>query len=89
MDDAHFSMVKACEKLEVACNLFENGYYGDAVSRAYYAMFFAARALLSKRNIYPKTHRGLISQFGLEFVKSGEFNQDVFDLLTRAQEDRE
>lgn len=82
-------MENAHHKLEVAKNLWGNGFYGDAVSRAYYAMFFAARALLAKKNIYQKTHRGLISQFGLEFVKTGEFDNKVFDLLNRAQEDRE
>ncbi|BDZ70603.1 HEPN domain-containing protein [Methanobacterium petrolearium] len=89
MDDAEILMSNAYKKLEVAKNLFSNGYYGDAVSRSYYAMFFAAKALLSKRSNYPRTHRGLISQFGREFVKTGEFNHKVFNILTRAQEDRE
>ena len=31
----------------------------------------------------------LISQFGLEFVKKNEFKKELFDLLARAQEDRE
>ncbi|MEL7672038.1 HEPN domain-containing protein [Methanobacterium sp.] len=77
------------EKLLAAKTLFENGFYGDAVSRAYYAMFFVTKALLSKKDSYPRTHRGLISQFGLLFVKKGEFKKELFDLLTRAQEDRE
>ena len=77
------------EKLLAAKTLFENGFYGDAVSRAYYAMSFATRALLSKKDSYPMTHRDLISQFGLLFVKEGEFKKELFDLLTRAQEDRE
>ena len=89
MDEKKILMENAYEKLEAAKILFENGFYADAVSRAYYAMFFAARALLSKRNIYPKTHRGLISQFALEFVKTGDFRKEIFDLFTRAQEDRE
>lgn len=77
------------EKLKAAKTLFENGFYSDAISRAYYAMFFGSRALLSQKDIYPRTHRGLISQFGLEFVKKGNFKKELFDLLTRAQEDRE
>lgn len=82
-------MERAHEKLEVAKSLFGTGFYSDAVSRAYYAMFYAARALLSAKNIYPKTHRGVISQFGLKFVKEGEFEKEIFDLFARAQEDRE
>lgn len=89
MDESEILIKNAYEKLEAAETLFENKFYGDAVSRAYYAMFFAAKALLSERDIYPRTHRGLISQFGLELVKNGEFKKELFDLLTRAQEDRE
>ncbi|PAV05434.1 HEPN domain-containing protein [Methanobacterium bryantii] len=48
-----------------------------------------ARALLSKKDSYPRTYRGLISQFGLLFVKEEKFKKELFDLLTRAQEDRE
>jgi uncharacterized protein (UPF0332 family) len=89
LDEKRILIENAHEKLEAAKNLFENGFYNDSVSRSYYAMFFAAKALLFEKNIHPKTHRGLISQFGLEFVKKNEFKKELFDLLARAQEDRE
>lgn len=89
MDEKQILMERAHEKLKVATSLFVTGFYSDAVSRAYYAMFYAARALLSEKNIYPKTHRGVISQFGLKFVKEGEYEKEIFDLFARAQEDRE
>jgi len=82
-------MERAHEKLEVAKRLLEEDFYADAVSRAYYAMFYAARALLAGRDVYPKTHRGVISQFGLIFVKTGQFEREIFDFFVRAQEDRE
>jgi len=62
---------KAHEKLKAAEILLGNGFYEDAISRAYYAMFYAARALLSTKNIYPKIHRGTVQKFGLEFVSKG------------------
>jgi uncharacterized protein (UPF0332 family) len=68
-DDA--LMKEAWERLEAAEYLFKGGYYKDSVSRSYYSMFFAARALLSLNNVYPKTHKGVISSFGLEYVKDG------------------
>lgn len=89
MDEKQILIENAHEKLEAAKNLFENGFFNDSVSRAYYAMFFAAKALLFENDIHPKTHRGLISQFGLEFVKKNKFKKELFDLLARAQEDRE
>ena len=74
MDEIRALLEKAGNRLEVAISLFENGYYGDAVSRAYYCMFFAAKALLLAKNISVKTHRGLIRKFGLEFV-----NKDLIE----------
>jgi len=37
-------MKKAEEKLRAAEYLLDGGYYSDAISRAYYAMYFPARA---------------------------------------------
>ena len=47
---------EAFEKLHSAEYLFDGHFYKDSVSRAYYAMLHAAKALLSLRAIYPKTH---------------------------------
>jgi len=89
LDEKQALMARAHEKLEVAKRLLAEDFYADAVSRAYYAMFYAARALLAERDVYPKTHRGVISQFGLLFVKPGQFEREIFDFFVRAQEDRE
>lgn len=77
------------EKLEAAEYLLKGGFYNDAASRAYYSMFYAARALLSLKEIYPKAHKGVISKFGLEFVKKG-FVEDIYGrALTHAKDRRE
>lgn len=69
MSDRDIALAR--ETLGAAEYLMRGRYYNDAVSRAYYAMFYAARALLASRDIHPKGHKGLILQFGLEFVKTG------------------
>jgi len=77
------------EKLEAAEYLLEGGFCNDAVSRAYYSMFYSARALLSLKEIYPKAHKGVISKFGLEFVKKG-FVEDAYGrALSHAKDRRE
>jgi uncharacterized protein (UPF0332 family) len=48
--------------------LFENRGLRNVVSRAYYAMSHAARALLLTENIPLRTHRGLTSE---EYSKLG------------------
>jgi uncharacterized protein (UPF0332 family) len=53
---------RAASKLSAANVLLKDGYYDDAVSRAYYSMHFAARTLLLTKDITPKTHKGLIAK---------------------------
>ncbi len=59
MDEIELLIEKAEHKLNSATILFERGIYDDAISRAYYSMFYAAKALLSLKEEYPRTHRGV------------------------------
>jgi uncharacterized protein (UPF0332 family) len=72
--------------LEAALLLINNEYYPEAVSRAYYAMFFAATALLHSEGITVSKHSAVISQIGQHFAKTGKIDAqlhraliDVFD----------
>ena len=62
-EEAEIEMLikKAKRRLDAAHHLLREGFYEDAVSRAYYSMYFAAKALLLKRDITVKTHKGLQS----------------------------
>lgn len=82
-------LVLAAETLAAAEYLLKGGYYNDAVSRAYYAMFYASRALLASRNLHPKGHKGLVLQFGLELVKRGFIEETYGRALSHAKERRE
>jgi len=68
-EEAEIEMLirKAKRRLDAAHHLLGEGFYEDAVSRAYYSMYFAAKALLLKRDITVKIHKGLLSKFGLEY----------------------
>ena len=48
-----------------------DGYYADAVSRAYYAILHAARAVLQLHGVTAESHTGVRSMFGLHIVKTG------------------
>ncbi len=89
MDESDRLMETAFEKFEAAKTLLKSGYYADAISRAYYAMFYASKALLSTKDIHPKTHRGVISQVWEHFVKKGLLDRELTKALTAAREDRE
>ncbi|MDO9045568.1 MAG: HEPN domain-containing protein [Methanobacteriaceae archaeon] len=77
------------EKLNAAKYLFNGEFYNDAVSRAYYSMFYSAKALLSVKEIYPKAHKGVIAKFGLEFVKKGFIEDTYGRALSHAKDRRE
>ena len=89
MDEIDLLIEKAESKLNSAKILFEKEIYDDAVSRAYYCMYYAAKALLSLKDKHPRTHRGVLSQFGLEFVKTGVIEEYYAKAITTAQERRE
>jgi len=87
MAKAHLE--KASERLRVAEKLFHDGEYEDTISRAYYAMYHAARAALSTVNIFPKTHEGVVSEFGRRFVLTGIFPKELGKNLADAKAARE
>ena len=86
LDRIQYHLDEAEERLGSAMLLLEKGYYKDAVSRAYYCMYNAARALLLTMDISPKTHKGLISKFGQEFMKEA---RDYATILSKAEDLRE
>ena len=80
---------KAEQALKAAQNLLADGLYDDAVSRAYYAVFHGARAALKIKGVETTSHKGLISQFALHLVKTGEVEEEYGDILRQTKEDRE
>ena len=87
MVKAHLN--KALERLKVAERLFSEGYYEDAVSRAYYAMYHAAKAALAVVNVFPTTHEGVVAEFGRRLVLSGDFPKELGKSLADAKAARE
>ena len=81
---AKASLERAEKALKSAKLLQENGELEDAASRAYYAMFHAARAILFNKGISAKTHRGTISIFGEKIVKQGILSEEYADMLRKA-----
>ena len=85
-DEVNRLLSQADLRLDAARHLLKEGFYDDAVSRAYYSMFFATSALFLARNIQVKTHRGLIARFGKEFVEIGLIERHFGRILRIAEE---
>jgi len=74
---------RAHKRLDAVRYLQEGKFFDDAVSRAYYAMAHATEAVLLEYDVAPKTHKGLQTQFGKQFVQAGTFPPEMGRNLRR------
>ncbi len=81
---AKYRLEKAKTKLAAAHILLEQALFEDSLSRSYYAMFTAARALLSIEGFDSRKHSGIISLFNQHFVKSGIVDKRLGRILMSA-----
>lgn len=80
---------KARKKFHSAEKIFEDELYEDAISRAYYAMFHATKALLLTKHIEVNTHSGAVAMLSLHFIKSGILDSAFGKMLSYAKDLRE
>lgn len=60
-----------------------------ALSAAYYAMLYGARAALSERDSAAKTHRGTWHEFRSAFVEDGTIDAELAAEVQKIQPERE
>jgi uncharacterized protein (UPF0332 family) len=81
-------ITKAIDSVRAAELLAGEGYYGFAVSRAYYAMFYIAEAMLLEHGLRFTSHAGVISAFGQRFSKTQRVPSEFHQYLLAAQDGR-
>ena len=79
----------ADEELNVADALLRTGFVRVALTRAYFAVFHAARARLYAAGFEPRTHAGVQHLFNQHFVRTDRFEPGVSRLMARLQKYRE
>lgn len=82
-------MDQARDRAVAAAELFQAGHIEVAVSSAYYAMLYAARAALSEDDESARTHRGTWNAFRLRYVITDAFDAALFTMAQHAQAARE
>lgn len=82
-------MTRGDEAFRAAEELLRLGLFNDAVSRAYYAAYHWARALLFTQGLESKTHRGVIQLLGLHFVRTHRLPADAATILGQLANQRE
>ena len=87
-EESRLYLENARRDLRAAESNLQTGYYHITISRSYYAMFYAANALLSSKGIVRSRHSGVISAFGEYFVKTGLIEADFLQMLCHAFDSR-
>lgn len=79
---------RACQALGAAEALTRDGYFADAVSRAYYAVLHAAKAALYVHDVDAESHAAVRRLFGLHLIVTGEIERDWSAHLSEGVDDR-
>ncbi len=79
---------KSQRSIDAAQSLSERGFYDFAVSRAYYAMFYLAEALLDQEGLAFSSHAAVISNFGQYLALPGKIPAEYHRQLIDAQAQR-
>ena len=76
------------EEIQTCRDAIRDKHYRAAVSRGYYAMFYATSAILLTKNIHRSKHSGVIAAFGKSFTSTGEIDGKYHRILIDAFKSR-
>ena len=82
-------LVRAKKSLSASKKLLEAELLEDSISRSYYAVLHAAKAILISEGIEVNSHNAVVKMFGLHIVKTGKMDKEFAKILIAEQEDRE
>ncbi len=71
---------RADQLLDVASVLLQSRYWSDSVSRSYYAVFHAAKAVLMETGIERNSHHAVWSAFGEHIAARGRMDRRLHRL---------
>lgn len=81
---AELLLARADEALLASRTLLEKCLLADAISRAYYSMYYATQAVLYKNGLNAKSHSGTINIFSQEIVEKGKVPKELGRILNKA-----
>jgi len=88
MSGEHLLFKRAQDNLEAARIMIAENFSNIAASRAYYAMFYVAEALLMTRGLTFSSHSAVIAAYGREFARFKDLDPKFHRYLIIAQNAR-
>ena len=70
------NLERAEQSIQAAKDLASKGYHDFSASRAYYATFYAATAVLLNEGLEFNKHSGVVASIHQRFVKTGKLSQE-------------
>jgi len=89
IQNARDETLRGDQALHAAEELLRLGLHNDAISRAYYAAYHWARAVLLTEGLQSRTHRGVNQLLGLHFIRTGRLHENAATLLAQLEDRRE
>ncbi len=89
MSEIDTLLTRARESIRAARLLIQESLPNIAASRAYYAMFYVAEALLFQRGLTFSSHSAVIAAYGKEFARSKEIDPKFHRYLIASQDARQ
>jgi uncharacterized protein (UPF0332 family) len=88
MSEIKLLLTKAQASIDAAQALLQQSYPDFAASRAYYALFYVAQALLLAKGQTFSSHAAVIAAFGKEYAKTRLLDPRFHKYLILAQSER-
>ena len=88
-DLAKYRIDTAKENLEISKDLLDDDKLKFAMNRSYYAIFHAIRAVNALDGFDSSKHKGVISYFNQEYIKTGKFPKELSKMIMNAMEIRQ
>ncbi len=87
-EEVHAELLRAETSLDAARSLLKDNFLEDALSRAYYSILHAARAVLLAEGVSVSSHRAVRRLFGSHLIKPGKLAVRLAKILAEEQDDR-
>ena len=88
-DLALYRLETAKENLEIAKSLLSDDKLKFAMNRSYYSIFHALRAVNALDGFDSSKHKGVISHFNQEYIKTERFPRELSKMIMNAMEIRQ
>jgi len=86
--EIHSELKRAEKALMAAKILFDSTLFEDCISRSYYSILHAAKAVLLTHGIRVESHDAVKRLFGREMIKNGLIENEYANILREEQDER-